>query len=196
MTSFENMYVTSIYDKIANDFSSTRQYPWPITKTFIDNIEPNRSVLDAGSGNGINQYRKDINWSSCDSSISMCQIVNNCIVANVTKLPYKNDIFDNVICMAVIHHLENEDRRNTALSELIRVLKPGGTGLISVWASQPKYGEGDQFVKWKTKDVLRYYHFFNNEEILSMCNFFTKEIQFEIEFFNNNFYIKFTKLII
>jgi alkylated DNA repair protein alkB family protein 8 len=41
-----------------------------------------------------------------------------------------------VISIAVIHHFATEERRIRALQELWRILKPGGTLLVFVWAKE------------------------------------------------------------
>lgn len=43
------------------------------------------------------------------------------------------------ICIAVIHHLSTADRRLAAIKELIRIIKPGGRVLISVWALEQDF---------------------------------------------------------
>ena len=54
--------------------------------------------------------------------------------ADSLKLPLRANICDAFICIAVIHHFSNEDIRNKAIEEMIRVTKVGGEGLIYVWA--------------------------------------------------------------
>ena len=49
--------------------------------------------------------------------------------ADITALPFPDDDFDLVICSHVLEHVP-EDR--TAIAELYRVLRPGGTALIQV----------------------------------------------------------------
>lgn len=51
-------------------------------------------------------------------------------------LPYRSNLFDGLICIAVIHHLSSEERRLKALLEMARVLRPGGTMLVYVWAME------------------------------------------------------------
>ena len=42
------------------------------------------------------------------------------------SLPYKDDSFDAVLSIAVIHHIATTERRVRALRELARVLRVGG----------------------------------------------------------------------
>ncbi len=46
---------------------------------------------------------------------------------DITAIPHKNNFFDCIICYHILEHIEN-DRK--AMSELFRVLKPGGICLI------------------------------------------------------------------
>ncbi|HYH84020.1 MAG TPA: class I SAM-dependent methyltransferase [Pyrinomonadaceae bacterium] len=48
---------------------------------------------------------------------------------NVEALDLPSDTYDQVLCMAVIEYLKTPDR---ALSEIARVLRPGGTAIITV----------------------------------------------------------------
>ena len=49
---FENLYVHTIYNDIADHFSSTRHKPWPGVVKFIESMAPYSSMLDIGCGNG------------------------------------------------------------------------------------------------------------------------------------------------
>jgi ubiquinone/menaquinone biosynthesis C-methylase UbiE len=48
---------------------------------------------------------------------------------NAESLSFKNNIFDFVTCFEVLEHVENQ---LNALKEILRVLKPGGTIILSV----------------------------------------------------------------
>lgn len=50
------------------------------------------------------------------------------IVASVYELPFGDDSFDMVLCMVVMEHLEDPKK---AITEMKRVLKPGGLILVS-----------------------------------------------------------------
>lgn len=60
------------------------------------------------------------------------------VTADCLHLPYRNDIADAVISIAVIHHLSTHERRKATLEEIARVLKPKGRALIYVWAKDQK----------------------------------------------------------
>ena len=58
------------------------------------------------------------------------------ITCDCLNLPYKSNLFDCIISIAVIHHLSTENRRLEALQEMARVLRPGGEMLVYVWAME------------------------------------------------------------
>src|SRR5260370_25436688 len=49
-------------------------------------------------------------------------------VGDMERLPFPDDTFDAVVCLGVIEYLAADDR---ALREIWRVLRPGGTAVIS-----------------------------------------------------------------
>mmetsp|Transcript_9814 Transcript_9814/g.36967 ORF Transcript_9814/g.36967 Transcript_9814/m.36967 type:complete len:224 (-) Transcript_9814:2315-2986(-) len=74
--------------------------------------------------------------------------------ADCLRLPFRNDAFDAIICVAVLHHLSTEARRLQALREMYRVVKGGGAILITVWAfeqppsSKRQFQKQDNMVPW------------------------------------------------
>ncbi|MDO8481299.1 MAG: class I SAM-dependent methyltransferase [Nanoarchaeota archaeon] len=60
----------------------------------------------------------------------------NLQVANAEKLPFKDDTFDVVYSMGVIHHVPDMKK---AVSEIHRVLKPGGKAILWFYGKDWKY---------------------------------------------------------
>jgi len=54
-------------------------------------------------------------------------------------LPFRDDCFDAVMSVAVVHHFATTDRRVAALRELARVLRIGGKLVITVWAMEQRH---------------------------------------------------------
>lgn len=50
-------------------------------------------------------------------------------VADATKLPFKDKTFDRIIASEILEHIEDDEK---AISEMYRVLKPGGIIMITV----------------------------------------------------------------
>lgn len=177
--------VVSVYNEIADHFDVTRAYLWKSVKEFINSLDKNSVILDAGCGNGKNMCRTDCIHIGIDNSREMVKICLNknqfAINADIKSIPFRNNYFDATTCIAVIHHLTNEDDRLCALSELIRVTKKGGLIFIQVWDDdlserkvkkyhQIKNRNNDYLVEWTKNDNIyyRYYHLFNKLEIMKL----------------------------
>lgn len=114
------------------------------------NIQPGDRILDAGCGIGRHMwefYRDrsvhvvgiDMNWedlrkakytlNSMDHGAGGSWLTAN---ADVTRLPFKDEAFDVVICSEVLEHIPDN---HAAVKELVRVLKPGKELVVSV----PRY---------------------------------------------------------
>ena len=70
--------------------------------------------------------------------------------ADITRLPFASESFDLVICSEVLEHIPDHE---TAMAELVRVLKPGKTMVVSVprylpervcWALSDEYFNANQ----------------------------------------------------
>ena len=57
---------------------------------------------------------------------------------NAECLGYRNDTFDQVIVFFLFHEMPSEARSNT-LAEIARVIRPGGTILVTEYAETPSY---------------------------------------------------------
>ena len=91
----------------------------------------------------------------CDRSTGLVEICRSkdfqIIIADCLYLPYKSNILDAVLCIAVIHHLSTTERRKQAISEIMRVLRVGGKALIYVWAKNQKINSiKSTYLKFKT----------------------------------------------
>lgn len=175
------------YNNFAESFSKTRDGIWKEVEIFLNSLEPNSLILDAGCGNGKNMIfsRKDLNYVGFDSSnelIKICKKQNlNVFEANILNIPIINNYFDNTICIAVIHHLKTFNERLLAIQELIRVTKKGGRIFITLWQTfeNSKKMTRKKIIDLPTKNdflvpwgqyFYRYYHLFDENEIISIKN--------------------------
>ncbi|XP_021346213.1 alkylated DNA repair protein alkB homolog 8-like [Mizuhopecten yessoensis] len=139
--SLEQIHVHQVYEEIADHFSGTRHSPWPRIADFIRS-QPTGSILaDIGCGNG--KYlgiNKDIFEVGSDRSLNLVKICESrdfpVFVGDVMSIPIRSGVCDVCLCIAVLHHLSTEERRLHGLSELLRILRPGGKALIYVWAME------------------------------------------------------------
>ncbi|XP_034614524.1 probable tRNA methyltransferase 9B isoform X2 [Trachemys scripta elegans] len=73
------------------------------------------------------------------------------MVCHSLCLPYRNECFDAVLSIAVIHHFSTKERRVRAIKEMARTLRVGGQMMIYVWAMEQKrrkFEKQDVFVPW------------------------------------------------
>lgn len=137
----ENSHVQQVYEEIADHFSGTRHTPWPKISKFINEIPAGSMMVDIGCGNG--KYlgiNKSIFEVGSDRSFNLTQICHErsheTYIGDVLNIPLRNSSFDYCLCIAVIHHMSTHKRREKAVKELLRILRPGGKLLIYVWAME------------------------------------------------------------
>jgi len=192
------------YNTIAQDFSRTRQNPWPETEfLFVGNIQKNDRVLDLGCGNG--RYMDFIKknrgqYFGIDNSEELIKIAkqkypqDNFQIGDALALPFENDFFDKIYSIAVLHHIPSKESRIKFLQEAKRVLNPNGLFIVTAWRFQSKeevvlilkqtlkkifglskLGWGDFLEPWGKK-LDRYYHVFTGRSLKKIC----KQAGFEI----------------
>ncbi|CAL8070392.1 unnamed protein product [Calicophoron daubneyi] len=158
----EDTCVHQVYDTIADEFSSTRHAVWPSVMRFLSTLSPNAFGADVGCGNGkylvamkertqsavqASSAGREIQSERSKSVIPTIPILAPTLalerrfdvtVGDILRLPYCSTRLDFFICIAVLHHLSTVDRRLEALNELARLLRPGGRGMIEVWAKEQR----------------------------------------------------------
>lgn len=209
----ETNHVHYVYEQIANKFNHTRFSHWNIVKNFLDELPKYSLVADIGTGNGkYLDYRKDITFIGNDMCNNLLNIIadknksSNICCADALHLPYRHDTFDAVISVAVFHHISNKNNRQRFIKEIIKVLKPNGIGLITVWAREQvikdqweDIGNNDFFVPWvdteKSITYNRYYHLYSHNELMLIFEEFNNELSIQkIVFEMNNWCIVFKKV--
>jgi alkylated DNA repair protein alkB family protein 8 len=107
----------------------------------LKEIESGSLVYDVGCGNG--KYmgvNKDLYMVGTDRSLGLLKTASDksesyeMFAADSLFLPVKSAVCDAFISIAVIHHFSTEQQRHRAISELTRIIRIGGIGLIYVWA--------------------------------------------------------------
>lgn len=189
---YEQIHVTEIYDQIASQFDHTRHHTWPSVKHFIDMIPKSETIkiADIGCGNGRNMLLRPDNFIGLDNSqhfINLCHQKNlNAYWGSALDIPFESDTFDYTICIAVIHHLSTPQRRQQVVKELLRITKPQGYILMTVWSSEDQFktpslmnsqiiadDRQERLVRWvgnSTETKWRYYHLFIKDELDQLCH--------------------------
>lgn len=108
----------------------------------VNNFDKTVSICDLGCGAGPVTYemlKRGYNIVGLDYSFDMLQNAKRRLIAggitgrplinsNGETLPFQDEMFDCVVCLGVISYVENYEN---IIKEIFRILKPGGTVLIS-----------------------------------------------------------------
>ena len=130
------------YNQIAEKFSQTRKFPWHEFELFKNYLQPGDKVLDAGCGSGrLYEYLKsqDIDYTGLDNGRELIKIAKqqypdgNFLPGDIARLPFPDNHFQAIFCIATFHHLPGKDLRHQVLREFNRVLRPSGWLLMTNW---------------------------------------------------------------
>ncbi|MCL2549344.1 MAG: class I SAM-dependent methyltransferase [Methanimicrococcus sp.] len=92
------------------------------------------------------------------------------MAADVSMLPFRNAVFDGLLCLGVLQHLTAADRKKAA-DEFYKVLKPGGFLFFEVFGEADMRCKGDPYpaAAPEPRTFLRQngiiYHYFEEGEI-------------------------------
>jgi tRNA (uracil-5-)-methyltransferase TRM9 len=177
----EDQHVHLVYDKIASHFDKTRYKKWPVVEEYLKD-KMDQLGADVGCGNGKYLNFNIIGTDYCQKLVQIAgQKGYEGTVGDGLATGFKSDSFDFCISIAVIHHFSTPERRLAAIKELLRIVRPGGSCLVYVWAmeqeknSRRRFETQDEMVSWKTvedgepKTYERYYHLFVKGELDALC---------------------------
>jgi SAM-dependent methyltransferase len=139
ITALKDEYINFIYENIYQEM-------YLIAKNYLKGEPVKTLEIGAGSLSKAERHFNNIQLSD-GSSVSKFGKENQLIAEN---LPFEDIVFDVVIAKDTLHHFSNTDK---ALSEISRVLKPGGIFIVS----EPYWSLLGRFVfkfihpeKWET----------------------------------------------
>lgn len=202
-----------IFDQIAPGWYNFRH--WSIFRSELEVLAQRwqeGSLLNIGCAHGPDflSFRQNFDLYGVDFSLQMLRFARkysrkfnftaNLVVADVSHLPFPDEVFDWVISVATYHHIKGKRERQAVLNELRRVLKPGGEAFITVWNRwQPRFWFSGQevAVPWRTKNktLERYYYLFSYPELERLVkqagfkvlkSFPESSYRFPIKFFSRN----------
>jgi ubiquinone/menaquinone biosynthesis C-methylase UbiE len=156
-------------------------HPWPAVEDFLGDRPHSAVGLDCGCGNGrhlplLNErvdrlFAVDVSSSLLNEAVGRVGDSFDPILAESSSLPLESGRIDTAIYIATLHHLPTKTDRRSSITELGRVLSPGGEGLISAWSvTHDRFDaeEGhDRTVEWTLPDgeiVDRFYHIYDPTE--------------------------------
>lgn len=158
-----------------------------ILSNFLADSVKGKRVLDVACGFGC--YSMEISRAGAqvygiDISKPSVEIARYCgasaLIGDAESLPFQSNVFDSVLCACSLEHFGNDE---AALEEMSRVLKKGGTLILSV--DSFSYQGVTQHIKEihrRKFNVVRYYSLASLEEKLHRAGF---EIQGHKYFFNS-----------
>ncbi|XP_062124152.1 LOW QUALITY PROTEIN: streptococcal hemagglutinin [Drosophila sulfurigaster albostrigata] len=165
----ERAYVHDVYEHCEEP---TRP-PRPRVAQFLGNLEPGSVVCDVGCGSG--RYLTQCNPAICTIGIDRCYRLSKAAhekggevaLCDNLELPFRDDSFDAVLSLAVVHHFATTERRVRALRELARILRIGGRVVITVWALEQRhrrFESQDVLIPWQPPKNRTYSYSYSDED--------------------------------
>lgn len=152
----EKQHVHHVYESTARYLSDLQGKAWPRVRQFLQDQEPGSLIADIGCGTG--KYLKvnsQVHTLGCDYCGPLVEIARSrgceVMVCDNLDLPFRDQGFDAIISIGVIHHFSTKQRRIRAIKEMARMLVPGGQLMIYVWAMEQKhrrFEKQDVLVPW------------------------------------------------
>ncbi len=129
------------YDAAAKEFSDSRAKFWEELSYLGEHAVPGSRILDVGCGNGrlLSILPGNVEYIGVDFSKELLSIARarhpggTFIHGNATDLPFSDREFDTVFSFATLHHIPSRELRRKAVAEMARVLRPGGTLIVTAW---------------------------------------------------------------
>ncbi|XP_016988429.2 uncharacterized protein LOC108050998 [Drosophila rhopaloa] len=146
----ERAYVHDVYEHCEEPTGPVR----PRMAHFLSGLDPGSVVCDVGCGSG--RYLTQCNPAICTIGVERCYRLSKVAhekggevaLCDNLELPFRDDSFDAVLSLAVVHHFATTERRVQALRELARILRIGGRVVITVWALEQRHR------RFESQDVL------------------------------------------
>lgn len=121
-------------------------------------ISEKPNILNLGCGTGIqtetfSRFGNVVSLDFAEEALGFCRKRNlkDMVRADAEKLPFLDDSFDVILCFDILEHLQSDV---DAISEMKRVLKPGGVAFISIPAFRFLWSSFDD-VNWHKRRYRR-----------------------------------------
>lgn len=148
----------------------SREYVRRCRLRVIQHLPPTgRYLLDGGSGpiqySEYLEYSQDYRYRVCldISHLALREARSRIgdhglfVVGDISKLPFKPDVFEGVVSMHVVYHLPREEQAST-FREFFRVLRPSGKGVIVYsWGEHSTLMRLARFPMWIASRLIKVY---------------------------------------
>ena len=188
------MRIQDAYENIRASYSSKKQHPWIDLLRELPSLSEERPgiLIDVGGGNGRNLQK-------CSRTLVIALDITRALLedyvgghdhqrieGSLPNLPFRKCAAEEVLSIAVVHHLRSNEERRSAVHEMVRILD--GTLVFTVWRKWRESnarkilqeirtgGDPWKFVDherpWKDSrgNVLthRFYHYFSRRELITI----------------------------
>ncbi|NWU91974.1 TRM9B methyltransferase, partial [Upupa epops] len=110
---------------------------------------------------GVNSQLYNVGCDYCRPLVEIARKKDDeVLVCDNLNLPFRDQCFNAVISIGVIHHFSTKQRRIKAIQEMARILMPGGQMMVYVWAMEQKnrhFEKQDVFVPWNKALCSRHF---------------------------------------
>jgi SAM-dependent methyltransferase len=137
---FDDFFQDKVYLSLKKDLFSYRYRKWKIAK----HVPSSGRILDIGSGTAPVSPDLSRTFIADLSEEAMRHVkCESKAVTSITAMSFDSATFDCILCSEVLEHVPEDDK---AVSELRRVLKPGGVLVITVPYQTRFWGDDDEYV--------------------------------------------------
>ena len=174
------------YSNLAKVWDSKRPQVWGPVKCFLESSKKG-DLLELGCGSGRHLvFARDLAFSTVKGIdyalglVDICKEKNLDVeCADLRDLPFDEQSFDLLLCIAVLQHLTSDGDREGALRELRCVMREDAQLFLSIWLKPEKMNEKkfrevekNLFRVSLDKEEERYYYFFEEEYFDNLLNSF------------------------
>ncbi len=137
---FDDFFQDSVYLSLKGSLFNYRFRKWKIAK----HVPASGRILDIGSGTApvspdlARTVVADVSQEAMKNVVAASKVVTS-----ITEMSFDNASFDCILCSEVLEHIPDDER---AVSELRRVLKPGGVLIATVPFQKRYWAEDDEYV--------------------------------------------------
>jgi SAM-dependent methyltransferase len=137
---FDDFFQDTVYLSLKKDLFSYRFRKWKIAK----HVPSSGRILDIGSGTApvSPDMARTVVADLSEEAMRKVECGSK-VVTSITGMPFDPATFDCILCSEVLEHVPEDDK---AVSELRRVLKPGGVLVVTVPYQKRFWAEDDEYV--------------------------------------------------